>query len=79
VRRVAGVLLIIGGLLALQNRTQLDDVMRGAIFVSSGAVLLMPDLISGIISVVKLPKPAGLLAVKTLHFNDARIRIMGSA
>ena len=79
VRRVAGVLLIIGGLLALQNRTQLDDVMRGAIFVSSGAVLLMPDLISGIISVVKLPTPAGLLAVKTLHFNDARIRIMGSA
>ncbi|GAB6894503.1 hypothetical protein JCM18909A_23420 [Cutibacterium acnes subsp. elongatum] len=79
VRRVAGVLLIIGGLLALQNRTQLDDVMHGAIFVSSGAVLLMPDLISGIISVVKLPTPAGLLAVKTLHFNDARIRIMGSA
>jgi len=53
--------------------------MHGAIFVSSGAVLLMPDLISGIISVVKLPTPAGLLAVKTLHFNDARIRIMGSA
>ena len=79
VRRVAGVLLIIGGLLALQNRTQLDDVIHGAIFVSSGAVLLMPDLISGIISVIKLPTPAGLLAVKTLHFNDARIRIMGSA
>jgi hypothetical protein len=32
----------------------------------------MPDLISGIISVIKLPTPAGLLAVKTLHFNDAR-------
>ncbi|GAE75613.1 hypothetical protein JCM18918_1330 [Cutibacterium acnes JCM 18918] len=76
---MAGVLLIIGGLLALQNRTQLDDVIHGAIFVSSGAVLLMPDLISGIISVIKLPTPAGLLAVKTLHFNDARIRIMGSA
>lgn len=67
------------GVVILGSAEVLEDVLKGAVAVSVALMVAVPDILTGIVHVARLPGLAGQTALRILRADQARARITGAA